>query len=492
MVIGYALSFFKEAIVAYYFGVSSDVDAYTIAITIPVTLFAIVSVSIQSIVIPIYSDLLYNKGVDESRKYISNLITIVSIFSLGIIVLSELLASPLISIFAPGFSKEVHDLAVNLLRICMPTVLFAVLDRVFIGVLNVHKSFIFPSFGVYLLNIGLIVSIIALHSHFGITAACIGQVLGSILQIAFLIIVSRKYYHYSFVFDYKDESLKKSLKQSVPIIWSISIGEVCAITNRLVASMLFVGSIAALGYASKINTVMMQFFTAAISTIVYPLYAESSAKNELGKLNSRINSTLSVYSFFLIPLMCGLWCFRSEVVEIAFARGAFDKNAVDVTKDILGIYSIGLIFMSIRDVVTKVFYSVNDTKTPSINATIGMILNIVLNVTLPFIWGVNGLAIATTVTAIIISSRLIYQLSKKNEFIELTFFFKNLGKIILASLVMFVVVLVINKFLFFNNMILRLLVGTILGAIVYFVLVLMLKVPIMKNIIQMLFKKSKK
>ena len=296
MVIGYALSFFKEAIIAYYFGVSSDVDAYTIAITIPVTLFAVVSVSIQSIVIPIYSDLLYNKGVDESRKYISNLITVITIFSSGIIVLCEIFASPLISIFALGFTNEVHDLAVNLLRICMPTVLFAVLDKVVVGVLNVHKSFIFPSFGVYLLNIGLIASIIALHSQYGIAAACVGQIIGSILQIAFLIIVCRKFYKYSYVFDCKDKSLLKSIKQSVPIIWSISIGEVCAITNRLVASMLFVGSIAALGYATKINTVMMQFFTAAISTIVYPLYAESSAKNELGKLNSRINSTLSVSS----------------------------------------------------------------------------------------------------------------------------------------------------------------------------------------------------
>lgn len=491
MVIGYALSFFKEAIIAYYFGVSSDVDAYTIAITIPVTLFAVVSVSIQSIVIPIYSDLLYNKGVDESRKYISNLITVITIFSSGIIVLCEIFASPLISIFAPGFTNEVHDLAVNLLRICMPTVLFAVLDKVVVGVLNVHKSFIFPSFGVYLLNIGLIASIIALHSQYGIAAACVGQIIGSILQIAFLIIVCRKFYKYSYVFDCKDKSLLKSIKQSVPIIWSISIGEVCAITNRLVASMLFVGSIAALGYATKINTVMMQFFTAAISTIVYPLYAESSAKNELGKLNSRINSTLSVYSFFLIPLMCGLWCFRSEVVEIAFARGAFDNNAVDVTKDILGIYSIGLIFMAIRDVVTKVFYSVNDTKTPAINATIGVLLNIILNVTLPFIWGVNGLAIATTLTAIIISTRLLFQLSKKNDFVELTILFKNLGKILLASLVMFAAILIFNKCLIVENTIIRLLIGTSIGAIVYFLVAMILRIPIMHNIINMLLKREK-
>ena len=39
MIIGYLLSFGKEAVVAYYFGVSPEVDAYTIAIQVPVILF---------------------------------------------------------------------------------------------------------------------------------------------------------------------------------------------------------------------------------------------------------------------------------------------------------------------------------------------------------------------------------------------------------------------------------------------------------------------
>ena len=60
LVIGYVLSFIKEAVIANYYGVSSSVDAYTIALTIPVTLFALISVAIQSVVIPLYSNLLYN------------------------------------------------------------------------------------------------------------------------------------------------------------------------------------------------------------------------------------------------------------------------------------------------------------------------------------------------------------------------------------------------------------------------------------------------
>ena len=74
LAIGYLVSFVKESIIANYFGVSADVDAYTIAITIPVVLFSIVTVSIRSVIVPIYSDLLYNKTKDVADGFISNVI----------------------------------------------------------------------------------------------------------------------------------------------------------------------------------------------------------------------------------------------------------------------------------------------------------------------------------------------------------------------------------------------------------------------------------
>ena len=66
MIIGYFLSFGKEALVAYYFGVSPEVDAYTIAIQVPVVLFSFVAVAIQSVIVPLYSDILYNQSREKT------------------------------------------------------------------------------------------------------------------------------------------------------------------------------------------------------------------------------------------------------------------------------------------------------------------------------------------------------------------------------------------------------------------------------------------
>lgn len=490
LVIGYIISFVKEAVIANFYGVSADVDAYTIAITIPVTLFALVSVSIQSIVIPLYSNSLYNEGKEVADKNISNLLSVVSIVALCFIIFCEVFAGIIIKLFAPGFSPETNELASTLLRITAPTILFSIIDKIFIGLLNVHKKFVWPALSVYVLNIGLIVTVVLLHAKLGISAACIGQVIGSCLQVLFMILIGKKVFHFYPVLSFKDVFIMKAAKQSVPIIWSISIAEINAMINRMVASFLFVGSISALGYASKVNSVMLQFFTQAIATIVYPLYAESSAKKDMVQLGNRVNLTLSIYTFFLIPLMVGVFCFRGELIDVAFSRGAFDQKASDLTKTLLGLYTIGMLFMAFRETVTKVFYSLNDTKTPAKNATLGICLNIILNLSLPFILGVNGLALATSITAMFISTRLLYQLVKKHKMINLGAFKGTLPGISISAFVMGCVILLQRMYLPINNSLLQLIIGAFEGVLIYGLICFLMKSPTMDMIFNLLFHKK--
>lgn len=490
MVLGYFLSFVKEATVAKYYGVSSLVDAYTIALTIPVTLFALVSVAIQSVVIPIYSDILYKCNKDEANHYINGLISVVAVISIALIGLFELTASPLVTLFAPGFDSETHSLAVKLLRLCLPVILFSLVDKIFLGLLNVHKQFIWPSIAIYFQNIAIICAIIFLHEQFGIVAACIGQIIGEGIQFAFLLLLATKYYYYEFVFEIKNPNIIKSLKNSFPIMWSISVAEICAVINRAVASFLFAGSIAALGYASKLNGVLISFFTAAVSTIIYPLFAESSSKNNIEQLNKRFNFILSSYTFFLIPLMLWVLCYKSEIVEVVFARGAFDQDAISITQSLFGCYVVGIIFMAFRETITKVFYSLHDTKTPAVNATIGVVINIVLNLTLPFILGVEGLAIATSVTAAIISCRLILQLVKRNDGINLSYFKTNLIPVAMASGLMLISLLVLDKFTNDLLPLVKLTIGGIVGVLIFILAAAIFKTPIYSGMKQMIITKK--
>lgn len=490
MLLGHMLSFVKEALIAQYYGVSYIVDAYTIAIQIPVLLFSFISVAVQSVVIPFYSDIYYNEGKEAAKKYINHLLTFLAVLTIGLTIIGEISAGGLVYLFAPGFDHETHVLAVELLRICFPTIILSVISQVLVAVLNVHKQFVLPSFAVYLMNLGILFFIIFLHSQLGIHSACYGQVIGDAFRMLFLVILSHHFYRYRFSFDRKDKSVIRTLKLSIPVLWSISVAEVNAIVNRMVGSFLFVGSISALTYATKINTVLMQLFVSAIATIVYPMFAESSAKGNMEQLNRRINLTFSAYAMFITPLMCGIFVFRKELIEVAFARGVFDSNAVSLTKSLLGIYTIGMLFMALRSTITNIYYSLKDTKTPAINATIGAVLNIVLNLTLPIFWGVQGIAIATSLTAIFISSRLIQLLVKKHEEVKLNYFYKNFLGIAFASMVVLVSTYIIRMQFSSLSPIWLLLLGSVVGCIIYFLMLFLTNVPIGRTIMNTLISKK--
>ncbi len=487
MVFGYLLSFAKEAVIAGYYGVSSDVDAYTIAIQIPVLLFSFVSVAIRSVVIPIYSDILYKKDEESANDYLSRLLFMVAAISIVIILLCEIFSSGLIYIFAPGFNEQTHIQSTKLLQITLPAILFTVVQQVMVAVLNVHKKFVLPSFTVYLLNIGIICSIVILHSKYGITAACVGQLIGEIASFLFVLVIARKVYRFRLRLSILDSDIMKTLKMTIPVLWSISVAEVNAAVNRMVGSFLFVGSIAALSYASKINTILMSFFVSAITTVVYPLLAESSAKEDSRQLNNRINLTLTVFSLFVIPLMCGIFLYKREIVTLLFQRGNFNMEAVDITQSLLGCYSIGLLFMAFRNTVTNVFYSLKDTKTPAVNATWGAVINIILNLLLPYFIGVHGLALATSVTAIFITTRLLYDLVHKYPEMNLVDLFNNSKGIIISSAIMLILLRIFKEFIEIQSPLLSLFIGASIGVAVYFIGLFICRVPI----VEMLFNRIK-
>ena len=491
LVLAHLLAFLKESIIANYFGVSLYVDAYNIAIQIPVIIFSFVAVAIKSVVIPLYSDILYNNGKNEADHFANSFITLNIIIALALILTGECLAGFVIKLFAPGFDEQTHYIAVSLLRITLPTMVFTVVTDVVTGVLNVHKKLVLPCFAVYFLQLSLIIMIVVFHEKWGIRSACVGQVLGSFLQMAYLYLVSTKVYKYRFSFDFKAPEVKKALKMSGPVIWGISVAEVNAMVNRMVGSFLFVGSISALSYAGKLNSVFMTFFVSAVSTVVYPLYSESTAKKDMNQLSHRVNYTLSLYSALLVPVMCMVFCLRREIVEVAFARGAFDKDAVDLTQSVMGCYVIGMLFSAFRETLTKVFYSLKDTVTTAKNATLGVVLNIVLNLTLPWVLGVKGLALGTSISAMFISIRLLWLLKKKEKSISLNYFFKNIKTIVLLSVMTLVILFALRYLLLDQPTLVRFVVCGAIAAIIYIVAIYFIKPPVVDDTLQLINLKRK-
>src|SRR5690606_11837643 len=117
---------------------------------------------------------------------------------------------------------------------------------------------------------------------------------------------------------------------------------------------------------------------------------------------------------------------------------------------------------------SRAFYAMQDTKTPMINASIAVVLNIILNIILSKFLGIGGLALATSISAILATILLLISLRKKIGPFGMKATTISFIKILLASIVMGILVKV-TYVLLINIMgeSLSLLISIGIGALVY-------------------------
>jgi putative peptidoglycan lipid II flippase len=122
---------------------------------------------------------------------------------------------------------------------------------------------------------------------------------------------------------------------------------------------------------------------------------------------------INIILVITIPAAVGLIVLSKPIVKIAFERGAFDTAATVMTSQALIFYSIGIVAMALRLLITKVYYSLQDTKTPMINGAISVGFNIVLNLILVRFMAHSGLALATSIASTIATFLFLYGLKRK-------------------------------------------------------------------------------
>src|SRR5699024_3463231 len=98
--------------------------------------------------------------------------------------------------------------------------------------------------------------------------------------------------------------------------------------------------------------------------------------------------------------MVGLIIFSSPIVKLVFERGQFTAEDTLITSQCLQLYAIGLIGVAVRDIISKSFYAMKDTKTPTKNSVLMVIVNVGASIIFSYILGIRGLALGTAIASI--------------------------------------------------------------------------------------------
>lgn len=484
------LAFFREVLIATKFGLNSETDAFFVALTAIGFFTAFITSSIKTTMVPVLMNVESNKGKLEKIYHTNNILNIVLIFSPVIILFGWFLAPYIIRIIAYGFHGSQFILAVELLRLGIPVVLFAGVVGVFRGFLQSESRFFETAADQLPLNLINIIYLFFGASFFGVKGLMIASLFAATSQILLQMVTLRTTkYKYKFVLNFRDEYIKKNFAMVPPVLIGLAFDDINKIIDRSLASTLIEGSISALNYATKINYLILGVFISAISTLVFPTLSKKANIDNLNPFKDVVRAGINIVLLITIPAAVGMMILSEPIVQVVLERGHFDKYATHMTAGAVVFYSIGLVGTSLIIFLQKVFFSLQDSKTPMIGSIIGVIINICLNFILIGSLGHRGLALATSIASIITSIYLLSMLKSKIGSYKHKFIIICLVKTVCASLIMGGIVYITYYIIFplFNiNINIMLFITFVVGLIIYSILITIMNIDevdtIFKNI----------
>ena len=409
------LGFGREITLASSYGASSTSDAFLVAMNIPAVIFTAIGTSLGTAFIPLFCEVKSKDGDDAAVKYTNNIFNAIVIICIVVGIIGAIFAPEIVKLFALGFKGETMEKAVYFTRIMLLGIPFLGISYIMMAFLQVKENFIIPGLMSVPYNACIIISIllsVKTSPYILPYGALIGLLGQFIFQLPFAM---KKGYKYMPYLNFKDEYVRKMLMLVGPVLIGVGVTQVNTIVDRTIASTLVEGSISALSYANKLNQFVMGMFIVSISAVVYPMLAKLSTDNNKVEFNKSVVTAVSTVILLVIPISVGSIILATPIVTVLFQRGAFDERATYMTSIALVFYSIGMIGFGLRDILGKVFYSLQDTKTPMINGAIAMLLNIILNIS--FVKFTNmqlaGLALATSTSALVTVSLLFITLRMK-------------------------------------------------------------------------------
>ncbi|MBQ3660989.1 MAG: murein biosynthesis integral membrane protein MurJ [Firmicutes bacterium] len=400
------LGFVREMVLAAFYGAGEVTDAYNMAQNIPNILLAGIVSAVAISYMPILSSKVNDSGRTEGDLYTSRLLNGLMCLICAAIVLGAVFAKPLVSIFAPGYEAEQAVLTAWYLRFAFFSVLFTAFIYIFEAYLQYNGVF-FPQIVLGYVQSAAVIVFVVLSAKTDYHWLIFGVVLGFALRgLGCWVIAGRKGYRYTPDFHMGD-AVKEAILLALPIFIGGSVAQINTFVDRMLASNLEKGSVSALTYGNEIINAIVMLTVTILVTILYPKLNQAFAAGDRAAIGSFTEKGINVLALLAVPLSMGAMVYAVPVIRLVYERGAFTAEDTAVTASAFFCYAIGLTFLAVNQLITKVFYSLHDTKTAVYCSVIAVVCNIVLNLILVRSMAHAGLALATSI-AQIINALLLY------------------------------------------------------------------------------------
>lgn len=493
-IVSKATGLIREMVFGAAYGTSMIKDVYVTSETVTALLFSFLFMSIQSIFIPMYNKVLAGAGRKKADAFTANLTNTLIVVSTLIIIMGMIFMEPIVKLVAAGYTGEKLETAVYFSRIRMFGIYFSAANACMISYLNIYDDFFHPAITGIISNFFLIIIALISARIGSINLLAFGTVFSVFMQyILFPRALKKAGYRHRLLLKPKHPDIMTALKMALPVMIGIVVNDLSIMIDQSIAtSVATEGGVSALDYAQKIYQIISGIVIVSIVTAVYPKMSKFGQEKQIPELKKLSNSSIITGLLLVIPSTIGLMIFAEPIVRLFYERQAFDAQSTQLTAGALFWYTPGLVALVFTSLITRVFYSIGNTRTPVAISTVQVVIDIILNFVLSRLMGLNGLAASTSVGNIFAAFAYLYLIHLQLGKMHFRSMIKSMGKIILASSLMALAAYVAFTRLPLAGESIRLALVILLAIVVYSLAIILVKIPEAEDILKSIFGRFKK
>lgn len=384
-VVSRILGFISAIILARTLGiVGSGADTFALANQLPNNIYAIIAGGVLSAVLVPH---IVKAGLerDGGQSFVNKIVTLGFVIFLAVAILATLVAPALVALYAQqggdgarGFSPEEMALAVAFAYWCLPQILFYALYSLLSEVLNARKVFgpftWAPALNNLVAMTGLIVFGLLFPSSDTANATAwtaeMVAVLGASTTAAvaaqaliLLVFWRRAGLGFRPDFQWRGVGLAQTGRAASWMFGMIVVAQIAGVVQANVASLAAGSdspSLAVLRFSWLIFMLPHSVAAVSLATAYFTRMSTHARDGDLGRVRADFRDSVSRIGVFMVLSAVGL-----IVIALPFARQfATSLDAVDAMALVIMLFVLGLVPFSVLFVIQRVFYALEDTRTP--------------------------------------------------------------------------------------------------------------------------------
>jgi putative peptidoglycan lipid II flippase len=416
------LGLVREQVFAVTLGAGAYSDAFLAAFRIPNLLRDLFAEgALSTAFVPTYVETRDRESRQAALVLANRVMSTLTIY-LGLIALAAMIfPEPVVRLVATGFSPDKAALCATLVQIMMPFLPAISLAVAAMGVLNAERKYTAPGLASSMFNLVAIAGGVAVwfwgpSPRTAVMTWAALTLVGGVAQLAIQVPpLARLGWRPKLLPDLRlrDRGTRQIAMLMAPATLGVAAVQVNVVINSSFASLISDGALSWLSYAFRLMQLPIGVFGVAVGTTSLTQLSEDAAAMDWERMRKTLQRGLRMVLFLTVPSTVGLALLGVPIIRLIYEHGRFSPHATLETARALSGYALGLVAYAAIKVIAPAFYALKRTRVPLIASVSAVVANLIWNVLTFRRFGHVGLAVGTSIAALVNAGVLVYAFQKQ-------------------------------------------------------------------------------